>query len=240
MGNKNTAKEIKGNGGLEEEDLPALKEAPECFYGFCRVPPIPKQRPRFSMATRRAYTDSKTRKYLGELGSYFFKEYGDNTAPMGGAIEAVLIFYVEKPKSKSNKVLYPEWKPDVDNLVKSFLDGTDFSKLSKRKTAGVLENDSRIVRLLCEKRYASDERPVGTAFLFRKLYSGRSMLEDYLEKGLPAIDTNYGRSPHEVLSDSLPIAHHGPCKKLPDQPTRKTLSSSRCRKSQSNQRSESA
>ena len=186
MGNKNTVGSIKGDWVLEEEDFPPLKEAPECFYGFCHVPPVPKQRPRFSTTTRRAYTDSKTRKYLGELGSYFFKEYGDNTAPMSGAIEAVLIFYVEKPKSKSNKVLYPEWKPDVDNLVKSFLDGTDFSKLSKRKTAGVLENDSRIVRLLCEKRYASDKRPVGTAFLFRKLYSGRAILEDYLEKVTPS------------------------------------------------------
>lgn len=181
MSIKNTAENIGKDQATAEDGSSTIKEAPELFCGFCHVPPQPKQRPRFSMRTRRAYTDSNTREYLKDLGEYFSKEYGDDTPPMDGAIEAVLIFYVEKPKSKSNKVVYPEWKPDVDNLAKSFLDGTDFSKVSGREGAGVLKNDSRIVRLLCEKRYATDKNPVGTAFLFRKLSSGRSMLEGYLE-----------------------------------------------------------
>ncbi|MEW6171870.1 MAG: RusA family crossover junction endodeoxyribonuclease [Bacillota bacterium] len=64
-------------------------------------------------------------------------------------------FYILKPKSKPKKVLYPDTKPDLDNLVKSVKDALQ----------GVIyTNDSRIVGEFIRKDYNDPPRVEITIF----------------------------------------------------------------------------
>lgn len=63
------------------------------------------------------------------------------------ALEAT--FYRVKPKSKGKKELYPDTKPDLDNLAKSVTDALE----------GLLyTNDSRFVDKILKKRYGDPPR----------------------------------------------------------------------------------
>ena len=63
------------------------------------------------------------------------------------ALEAT--FYLLRPKSKPKRVVYPSWKPDLDNLVKSVKDALE----------GIIyTNDSRIVDEVIRKRYGDPPR----------------------------------------------------------------------------------
>lgn len=149
-----------------------LRPAPVTFSGFCDIEPVPKERPRFNSYTKTAYTPTNTKRYEELVRKFLEREYPQNTFPMSGAIIAQLIFVLPKPKSVSKKTINVAVKPDIDNLVKSFLDACDFNKKilsnnNKYIQAGVFENDSRISELHAKKIYVSDKFPTsGTFFKF--------------------------------------------------------------------------
>lgn len=116
--------------------------------------PRPKQRPRIVQG--RAYTPKETRNYelmIAEAWQWQCKEF----APKGEAIEVILDFYLQIPKSWSLKKrvaaeegkIVPASRPDIDNLAKSILDGLN----------GIAyEDDSQIVSLILAKYYSNRPR----------------------------------------------------------------------------------
>lgn len=79
--------------------------------------PVPKARPRMTK-TGHCYTPKKTADY-----EFLVPRYG--TTPAGkleGAIRLEVVFYYNRPKSASSRNHHTV-KPDLDNLIKSVLDG---------------------------------------------------------------------------------------------------------------------
>lgn len=82
-------------------------------------------------------------------------------SPLGGRTDPVLfrgpvsldiVFCLPRPKSAKRNAR-PDKKPDIDKLQRSTFDAL--------KTAGVFEDDSRVVSVSAKKRYAGDENALG-------------------------------------------------------------------------------
>ena len=114
------------------------------FSGVIPIEPQPKERPRFSRKTGRAYTPINTRQFEAMLIFQLKKLY--KRPPMDGPLEAVLVFYLPKKPSIPKKRIHPHTKPDLDNLCKAFYDAAE--------KAGIFVNDSRVVKQTHTKRYA--------------------------------------------------------------------------------------
>lgn len=88
-----------------------------------------KQRPRFSRKTHTVYTPSATTDFEKRVKQAWLDGYGDLKAH--GEVMVSMQFYYPVPKSDSKKVrkakldeeIAPTIKPDIDNLIKSVLDG---------------------------------------------------------------------------------------------------------------------
>lgn len=145
-------------------DLPM----PLMFSGFCPVPPEPKGRPKFT--TRggfvRAYTPRNTLAYETMVRKWMIQAYGLRRTPMDGQVLASYEFVLSRPKAVSKKKIFSDKKPDIDNLVKAFLDACDFKAKAPTSAAGVMANDSRISVSIATKRYAKAGEDVGTKFAF--------------------------------------------------------------------------
>lgn len=113
--------------------------------------PVAKARTKayYNKYTGRAgvYTPSNTRNfeaYVRQIAA----EHAPETlldCPLG--IE--MVFYLQKPKSASKKVIFPATKPDLDNLCKSICDAME----------GIIyTNDSRAVNKTLAKRYGDPPR----------------------------------------------------------------------------------
>lgn len=120
--------------------------------------PVPKGRPRFSRRGDhvQAYTPKKTSDYEelvaqhGHVLAVGLRRLGVSL-PWSGRLALTATFYVERPKS-SKRTSEPHRlkKPDVDNLLKSVLDGLE----------GVLFTDDKIITdVYTRKRYADDCPP---------------------------------------------------------------------------------
>ena len=116
--------------------------------------PIPKARPRFHLVRGHVhtYTPAKTANYEKRIAEAWSEQAGftfDKDIPL-----AVHIYFgmpIPKSTTKKNKSLMLEGllkhtkKPDIDNLIKSVLDGLN----------GVAwEDDAQIVRISAEKYYS--------------------------------------------------------------------------------------
>lgn len=120
---------------------------------------VPKARPRFSKFGH-VYTTPKTRAYENIVKSTAI----DNRVPcITTALRVELIIYKSIPKSFSKKKrelanegkIYPVVKPDIDNYVKSVLDGLN----------GVLfMDDKQIVDFRAIKKYSDNPRVEVTAW----------------------------------------------------------------------------
>jgi len=100
----------------------------------------PKARPRFYRGI--AITDSATREFESTVKRLFA---GLCSEPFQGPLLVQFIAYMKRPKKTSFE--YPP-RGDVDNLFKSIADGAN----------GVLwEDDSQIVRMTSEKRWAEED-----------------------------------------------------------------------------------
>ncbi len=102
----------------------------------------PKQRPRH-MRNGHTYTPSKTREYEQTV----FYEYVSQCPNVffNGAVMVDMHFYI--PKKKSVKRDEPTVKPDIDNLIKSVLDGLN----------GCAWKDDAQVTCLCAEKSYTDE-----------------------------------------------------------------------------------
>lgn len=120
---------------------------------------VPKARPRFSKFGH-VYTTPKTRAYENIVKSTAI----DNRVPcITTALRVELVIYKSIPKSFSKLKrklanegkIYPIVKPDIDNYVKSVLDGLN----------GVLfMDDKQIVDFRAVKRYSDNPRVEVTAW----------------------------------------------------------------------------
>ena len=106
--------------------------------------PVPKGRPRVGKANR-VYTPPKTAKYEADI-----KALTSHLKPISGPISVDAIFILPRPKStrKSLKTRFikPTSKGDVDNYIKSLLDGLQGNAFS---------NDSQVVRVSGLKCYSA-------------------------------------------------------------------------------------
>ena len=67
-------------------------------------------------------------------------------AMIHGPVEVDIVFTLAKPlKVPKERNGYPSCPPDIDKLLRSTFDGL--------KTAGIFEDDSRVVKVTAEKRY---------------------------------------------------------------------------------------
>lgn len=120
---------------------------------------VPKARPRFSKFGH-VYTTPKTRAYENIVKRTAI----DNRVPcVTTALRVELVIYKSIPKSFSKKKrelanegkIYPVVKPDIDNYVKSVLDGLN----------GVLfMDDKQIVDFRAMKKYSDNPRVEVTAW----------------------------------------------------------------------------
>lgn len=120
---------------------------------------VPKARPRFSKFGH-VYTTPKTRAYENIVKSTAI----DNHIPcITTALRVELVIYKSIPKSFSKKKrelanegkIYPVVKPDIDNYVKSVLDGLN----------GILfVDDKQIVDFRAVKKYSDNPRVEVTAW----------------------------------------------------------------------------
>jgi Holliday junction resolvase RusA-like endonuclease len=115
--------------------------------------PVPKGRPRFSTKGKFpvAYTPEKTKNYESDVGMMAKAAMGASK-PLEGALEAFIYVTFAVPASYSKKRTeaclsgqekHPK-KPDLDNVVKSVIDGMD--KI-------VFENDSQFTSIHATKVY---------------------------------------------------------------------------------------
>lgn len=88
-----------------------------------------KQRPRYSRRTHSMYTPTKTASFEKRVANAWIDAYG--YTKLSGAVTIGINFYYEVPKTDSKKLrqakidkkINPTKKPDIDNLIKSVLDG---------------------------------------------------------------------------------------------------------------------
>ena len=115
--------------------------------------PVAKGRPRFSTRGKFpvAYTPEKTKSYEFEVGMMALAAMG-GSKPLEGALEAFIYITYAVPESYSKKRLEAclnglekhTKKPDLDNVIKSVIDGMD--KI-------VFDNDSQITSIHATKVY---------------------------------------------------------------------------------------
>lgn len=122
-----------------------------------RIPihPFPKLRPRFDGRSGRAYTPTKTRKHEQDIRDRAIREMGI-MAPAEGPLEVRVIFILKRQTTKiwKKKPMPSYWsvtRPDLENYLKSALDGID---------GVVMKDDGQVARVVAEKRHAAgDEVP---------------------------------------------------------------------------------
>lgn len=115
--------------------------------------PIPKGRPRASFKTGIIYTPRKTADYESSVKCQAMKAmWGRSVLRKSEPLRVEIIFNIQAPKRYLNKTglkcnIYPVVKPDLDNFIKSVLDGMN---------GIVFEDDSQIVEIKASKKYVAN------------------------------------------------------------------------------------
>jgi len=117
-------------------------------------PPHGKGRPRFARRGNfvATYTDAKTSSYEDQIRFYALQAMG-SSKPLKTALEAFIYVRLPVPQSYSKKrteaclsgLERPCKKPDLDNVVKSFMDGMN---------GIVYQDDDQVVEIHTTKVYA--------------------------------------------------------------------------------------
>lgn len=118
--------------------------------------PVAKARPR--MGTWGVYTPAKTTNWERHIKIAARKGMG-NKPTLLTPVGLVVDFHMPIPKSYAKSrslaaqqnMIYPTKRPDLDNLVKSILDG--MNKI-------VFNDDAQVVKLTCSKHYSVNPRVV--------------------------------------------------------------------------------
>lgn len=95
------------------------------------------------------YTPKGTVVYESHV-ALFATEAMRGTEPLRGPVRVRMIEHRKRPSSARKRDTHPTTSPDTDNVVKSILDGCN---------AIVYPDDSAVVKLYAEKRFASDGLP---------------------------------------------------------------------------------
>jgi Holliday junction resolvase RusA-like endonuclease len=115
--------------------------------------PVGKQRIRASFKQKRLYTPDKTIDYENYVKYCYHGHPHFEDKPVAVYMKVYLAIPSSTSKKKreqmENQEIYPVKKPDIDNVVKSVLDGLN-------KVA--YEDDKQVVRLMVEKYYDSKPR----------------------------------------------------------------------------------
>lgn len=115
--------------------------------------PMGKGRPRFTMATKRAYTPEATANYETLIKLAYQQQSNGLTFPIDCELEVNIVAYFPTPRSASKKKkaamlsgeINPTSKPDVDNISKIILDSLN----------GIAyRDDSQVTDLKIQKKYA--------------------------------------------------------------------------------------
>jgi Holliday junction resolvase RusA-like endonuclease len=109
------------------------------------ITPVPKGRPR-ATKTGRIYTPSKTADYERAI-SKMMSHHPAYLGPLALDVTFVLKRPVNTPKSKPHRFFKAGSRGDLDNYVKSLLDGLQRS--------GVVPNDAAVVQIVASKVYAA-------------------------------------------------------------------------------------
>ena len=113
--------------------------------------PQGKQRPRFSRISKTVYTPNKTAKYEKQIAKAY-TDSGGRYIPKGCYVSVTVHAFFPVPKSYSKKrredclerVLRPDKKPDMDNILKVVLDALN---------EVAYEDDKQVVELIGRKYY---------------------------------------------------------------------------------------
>lgn len=112
--------------------------------------PIPKARARtMTLANGRPHTYTPDKTGAWENSVKIQARRHRPKEPLDGPLMAELTFYLPKPSTKPAKILYPDVKPDLDNLAKSIFDALE---------GEFFVNDSRFVDQILRKRYGEPAR----------------------------------------------------------------------------------
>lgn len=114
--------------------------------------PKPKQRPRFSRRSRRAYTPAETKQYERRIKDAF-RQSGHEAFPEEIPLSVSIIFGLKMPKSASKKRrekmlngdILPMKVPDIDNLIKAVMDALNGLAYA---------DDKQVVQVWAFKKYA--------------------------------------------------------------------------------------
>ena len=80
------------------------------------------------------------------------REALNGAAPLDEPVILTAVFYLPRPASAPKRVIYPAKKPDLDKLLRCVKDGLT--------RAGVYRDDSRVVEVNAQKRFAGGEMDV--------------------------------------------------------------------------------
>ena len=116
------------------------KDSWEIFIPIC---PVPKA---YRQGHKRPILTDKARTYQQQV-QFFVTGHRPKEA-MDGFLGFEIVFYMPRTDSQKRK-LYPNTKPDLDNLIKGLLDPLE--------SAGVVKNDSRFVDGVAKKRFAGGQ-----------------------------------------------------------------------------------
>lgn len=104
---------------------------------------VPKARPRFNRVSRQIYTPAKTSAFESHVS---FAASCVCKRPLEGAVEVEINFNFLK--AKSSKLIAHTKRPDIDNLIKSVLDGLN----------GVaFIDDAQIIKLIASKNFGDKD-----------------------------------------------------------------------------------
>lgn len=117
--------------------------------------PYGKQRPRYG---KYGIYDPQTNKaYEKRVKAAFYDAAGHHFKPVSTPVALIITIYFQPPKSVSKQVyhdmidgkVYPTHKPDIDNCVKSIMDGLN----------GVAyEDDKQVVAIVVNKAYSTESK----------------------------------------------------------------------------------
>jgi Holliday junction resolvase RusA-like endonuclease len=125
------------------------------FSFVIKTKPIPKERPFFSMINAKpvVFTPKRTHEFE-QLVCSVAKQYTP-PQPLEGSIHIDIKFYFNPPKKQIKKNsgsfegVPKSSRPDLDNLIKSILDGLSSS--------GFWKDDSQISKIIAEKMWTDKE-----------------------------------------------------------------------------------
>ena len=117
--------------------------------------PQGKQRPRFSRISKTVYTPTKTAKYEKQIAKAY-TESGGKCTPADCYVSVSVSAFFPVPKSYSKKkredclerILRPDKKPDMDNILKVVLDALN---------EVAYEDDKQVVELIGRKYYTESD-----------------------------------------------------------------------------------